>query len=296
MFPQSGNTGRCTDIWMYGTLGDAYALLETEGESGVPAPGRSTARIHSKTSAGRKLALAMRDLCNHIGGSRAAICRRVPLRSGTMSRFLSGERVPPRNTVEQIYKAIEGMVRETAVDDRLPFTLADLLTLRDRAAIKHCPCCPEGREEVPSATQRPGTGSVKPAAAGVPGEPVSVLPVPSARGDRQHMSVSTPAQPPLTGTVQYLASGRRPEEIRVAIRYTGTVLPVAEVADAVGACRAVRLDETAEAILNHAGGRPLEDVLRLAQALYAQGLHLDVGILLNAALPAKGELPPAEQV
>ena len=261
----------------------------------MPAARHITRSFRSQVPAQVKFAEAMLELlniCHDAKRSHAYICRRANVYESLLTAYIQAnpKRRPDSWAVEKLYKAIQELTEETSPGRTMPYTLNDLQELRRLAAIKHCECCPEGRPNVPTAVMetRPDAAESE---AGEPADDLasddaessSMLPVPSDQGDRQPLTASPLAWPALADVAQYLAAGRD-QDARVIMHYVGATLPLDEVPDVVSACREGGLDVAAETILHYAGGRSAQDVLKLVRRLNATGRHIDVALLLDAAV------------
>ncbi|MCD0486173.1 hypothetical protein LO771_28265 [Streptacidiphilus sp. ASG 303] len=292
---------------------------QRRGESGLAGSGQFTAEINSSASpAHQNFAQVLRDLWDVItrGGetlSHRALQERLRkegmvVSATRFSELLSARRPPDLNLARKLLEyALEASGTDTASTQSI-ISRSELEALHERAAVKHCACCPDGK---PSSSHLPGeplSPEVTSAALGAevtngttsrrsdvqPAEEVFTsdssastaagvgLPVPAGAGDRQPDTGQEAVWPPLS-TLEHHLRDKRFDDARVILRYAGTDGSISEIPDAVSACRGAGLDLAAETIFHYVAQRESRDVLRVLQLLASEQRYADVDTLLQAA-------------
>ncbi len=265
------------------------------------------------TAAHRALALALRALCEAIGGTRKSIAESLHVSEPKLSAHLNARRTrPDRQLIADLHALATAKSGSNGV--RALSELTDLLgqALRSthlcwscQAEMQTPPAAEQAAAEQAAAEQAAAEQAAGPAArmvrprmrtrtwqargrvhtlkriAGTAAR--RTLPVPPPQGDRQLLSVPDRTWAPFADLARHLGAGRA-GDARTILQHSGTATAPTEVADAVATCRGGGLDEAAEAILHYAGTRGAADVLRIVRVLNARQQYSDAEVLLRSAL------------
>lgn len=127
------------------------------GRGGGVSYGWTAKRFSSDVPPGkRQLATALQKVCRHLapggqsrragaGPTQAEAALHVNVSETSLSRFLSGQSVPRRETLEHIYKTA---CADAGGEDRIGISLTRLNELHERANADHCHGCVTLRAEV----------------------------------------------------------------------------------------------------------------------------------------------------
>ena len=260
------------------------------------------------TAAHRALALALRALCEAVGGTRKSIAESLHVSEPKLSAHLNARRTrPDRQLIADLH--ILATTKSGSNGVRALSELTDLLGQALRST-HLCWSCQAEMQTPPAAEQAAAEQAAAEQAAGpaarivrprmrtrtweargrvdtlkrIAGTAVRrTLPVPPPQGDRQLLSVPDRTWAPFADLARHLGAGRA-GDARTILQHSGTATAPTEVADAVATCRGGGLDEAAEAILHYAGTRGAADALRIVRVLNARQQYSDAEVLLRSAL------------
>ncbi|QES48426.1 hypothetical protein DEJ50_11965 [Streptomyces venezuelae] len=259
----------------------------------------------SLSPAQRALATALQETLKQTDCSQTRIAEAARMRKGTLSTHLTGSRVPTAPLLKDFYLAVKA---ETDASGKpLPYTIDQLMTLRDKADVRHCRCCTEGRgssahvnaevqqtdSQAPASPQS-GAGQrrmhrarrkramARQSAAAVASPPA---PVPSVEGDRrpktEHAAVA--AWTELETVTHHLSEGNT-RDAGILLWQAGRSSAAEHVLEAVASCRQAGLHEAAEAVLMSVSERvDRQAVLNITAVLHEAGRYEDVRYLLSAS-------------
>ncbi|MDT0347652.1 hypothetical protein [Streptomyces litchfieldiae] len=255
----------------------------------------------------RELAEALRRLCRHLkAATQAEILRLLAERGYTktkseLSRYLSGERLPPAHFV----RALHGAAVDISGAHAVGCSEADLLDLHSKAEALKCAGCAVLRAE--NATLRAENGSLREdleyarkARGGLPPGNVarrglgSHLPVPRPRADRQDMETRLPGKTGfqvssqtvmafVADTEQLHREGRHRELAALCQEGLQGLMPT-ETAHAVAVLRAHGRSFVDDLIQMAGRDQSSADVMATALELIKQKRAGDAGQILEAAL------------
>ncbi|MBG0819403.1 hypothetical protein HS048_01310 [Planomonospora sp. ID91781] len=234
----------------------------------------------------------------------ARIAGRIGVKPPSLTCYLTARRVPSElKVLVDLYGLARGGGK--GGDAPMPFSWEELATAYREAKgerVRTCPICgspvpPEGgvnggsgqpTPQKPAASDAPHVDQEEPKGKAVAGPDSPAVdagmqtgvPVPSGEGDRHPGSEAESA---VADVLARHLQGERIADAHVIIRHAGRTSKVEEVAVIIDSCRAVGLDEAAEAVLHHAGMRPLRDVIGLVRLLVETGRYVDANAVLRAA-------------
>ncbi|WP_189784075.1 hypothetical protein [Streptomyces capitiformicae] len=251
--------------------------------------------------------MALGDLCRQLKSeisaepgnkelTQAEAAKRLYSNPTSLSRFLSGERIPPPEFIETLYKeacsdagdnkaisiSLDGLMklRATAVDERrcdrcanLSERTAELAALKRETSML--------RAEVTELTADKAGLQARLAAQANPAPP----PVPRRRGDRRRSRKDVMAARQVAAQAEELGRSGSQDAALTLLRQTTEVLSPAETAVVLLTLRQQRQNRLADNLI-HIYGRDQEDqdVMRVALELHEQGASGDAGAILRAAV------------
>ncbi|WP_204287593.1 helix-turn-helix domain-containing protein [Microbispora amethystogenes] len=240
----------------------------------------------------RQFALMLRELRERVKDvSVEELAGRIHVRRSSLSGYLLANRLPDLEIARSLYDEVH---KQVALESgSMPFSREQLESAHRAAQVRLCNSCPARTAGSVQCSEGAPAGSPKPAAADSRGEgepqidpsigavvAQDNLPVPYPEGDRQpDAAVPWAATSELLGQLE----GGRAGDARIILLHVGTRLAIEEIPAAVDSCRAVGLNDAANAILNYAASRASKDVLHLARLLVSAGRQSDAETLLKAA-------------